>query len=214
MNDDFDSVSEDLNYDEVSLGKPPSYTRVSRIDISPEAERKRKEAYEKWLKSVNARERERKRLQKEREEAVKAKIVEEEEMKRAANDEKVKEWMKKKELEAQKKLTRLNELKKRPSDVDLNKKTKDYKKAIDFKEWLEKKNDEHKAQKQMEEDRKKLQKDYRVCRESTSAALYSKWKESSKKTPKPVPMNRGLESLRGSTTKIFVNPIAWKSLED
>jgi coiled-coil domain-containing protein 34 len=217
VNDDFDSVSDDLNYDDsISLNKPPSYTRVSRIDNSPEAEKKRKEAYEKWLKSVNVRERERKRLQREREEAMIAKRLEEEESKRAANDEKVKEWMKKKELEAQKKLTRLNELKTRScsSEIDLCRKTKDFKKAIDFKQWLEKKNDEHKVQKRNEEERKKLQKDYRVCRESTSAALYSKWKESSKKTPKPVPMNRGLDSLRGSTTKIFVNPIAWKSLDD
>lgn len=214
VNDDFDSMSDDLNYDD-SLVKPPSYTRVSRINISPEAEKKRKEAYEKWLKTVKARERERKRMQKEREEAMLAKKIEEEESKKAANDEKIKEWMKKKELEAQKKLTRLNELKKRSSDIEVvNRKTKDFKKAIDFKQWLEKKNDEHKEQKRIEEERKKLQKDYRVCRESTSAALYSKWKESSRKTPKPVPMNRGLESLRGSTTKIFVNPIAWKSLDE
>lgn len=187
--------------------------RVSCIDVSPEMEKKRKEAYEKWLSGVKARDRERKRLQKEREEALMAKKLEAEELKKAANDEKVKEWMKKKECEAQKKLNRLNELKRRSSNVDLKEKTKDLKKAIDFEKWLEKKNDEHKVQKRLELERKKLQKDYRVCRESTSAVVYSKWKKSSKNTPKPVPMNRGLESLRGSTTKIFVNPIEWKSLD-
>lgn len=211
---DFDSLSDEMKYDDLcELKKPSSFTRISRINISPEVEKKRKEAYSNWLKSANSRERERRRLQREQEEAVKAKRLEDEEMKRAANEEKVKEWMKRKELEVQKKLTRLNELRNRSSDVDM-KKTKDFKKAIDFKQWLEKKNDEHKEQKRVTEERKKLQKDYRICRESTSAAVYSKWKETSKRMPKPVPMNRGLDSLRGSTTKIFVNPIAWKSLDE
>lgn len=214
MNDDFDSLSDELKDEESFAGKKSnSYTRVCRVNASPEEDKKRAEAYQKWLKSANVRERERKRLQREREEAAKARELEIEELKRAASGEKVREWMKRKEIEAQKKLTRLNELKLRSSEVDVKKAPKDNKKAIDFQQWLEKKNDEHKAQKRMQEERKKLQKDYRVCRESTSAAVYSKWKQSSKNVAKPVPLNRGLESLRGSTTKIFVNPIEWKSLD-
>lgn len=210
MNDDFDSFSDD---EFVAPSKPPSFTRISRINANPEAEKKRKEAYDNWLKAVNARERERKRRQKEREEAEEAKKHESHEVKKAQRDEKIKMWMEKKESEAKEKLTRLNELKKRSSDINL-KKPKDFKRAIDFKQWIEIKNDEYRAQKRSLEEQKHLQRDYRKCRESTSAAVYSKWKESSKGIPKPVPFNRGLESLRGSTTKIFVNPIAWKTLDE
>lgn len=209
MNDDFDSISDE----EFMPSKPPSFTRISRIALSPEAQKKRKEAYENWLKAVNVRERERRRQQKEREEAEKAKKLENEEVKKAERDEKIKMWMEKKETEAKEKLTRLNELKKRSSDINL-KKPKDFKRAIDFRQWIEMKNDEHQAQKRSMEEKNHLQRDYRKCRESTSAAVYSKWKEASKNTPKPVPFNRGLESLRGSTTKIFVNPIAWKTLDE
>lgn len=196
------------------MPRKPSYTRISRINVSPETERKRKEAFDNWLKGVKAREREQKRQQKEREEAIKQKRLEEEELKKAQSDAKIKHWMEKKENEAKEKLNRLNELKKRSSDVNLKKFSRDFKKAIDFKQWIELKNEEHKAQKRADEERKKLQKDYRKCRESTSAAVYNKWKETSKHSPKPVPFNRGLESLRGSTTKIFVNPIAWKTLDE
>lgn len=210
INDDFDSLSDD----EFTLNpKPPSFTRISRINADPEAEKKRKEAYDNWLKAVNARERERKRRQKERQEAEKTKKLENHEVMKAERDEKIKLWMEKKETEAKEKLTRLNELKKRSSDINL-KKPKDFKRAIDFKQWIEIKNDEYKAQKRSLEEKQHLQRDYQKCRESTSAVVYSKWKETSKGTPKPVPFNRGLDSLRGSTTKIFVNPIAWKTLDE
>lgn len=162
----------------------------------------------------NARDREMKRQKREAEQEEKLRKMEELEAKRAKNDEKIREWMAKKDLEAREKMNRLNNLRKRASETNLRKPSKELKKAIDFKQWLEMKNEEYRAQKRLETERKHLQRDYQKCRESTSAEIYNKWKESSKSTPKPVPFNRGLESLRGSTTKIFVNPIEWKNLVD
>lgn len=46
----FDDEDEYSQIEEVK--KHPSVTRVSRIDSSPEAEQKRKEAYNKWLNCV------------------------------------------------------------------------------------------------------------------------------------------------------------------
>lgn len=187
-----------------------SYLKLVDKD-SPEMISKRQEAYDKWLKSVEAREREKKRLQKRQEEKNKqdmARILEEAELKKAASNEKVKQWMKKKDIEAQKKLTRLNELKKNASDIE-EKKPKGLKKAIDFQQWIEKKNDEINARKRADEDYKKRIRDYQTCRQSTAIAVYNKWREDSRNFPKPVPMSRGMDSLRASTTKIYVNPIPW-----
>jgi coiled-coil domain-containing protein 34 len=215
FNDDIESLSDYSTFDETfTTQKPPLVTRISRISLSPEEKAKRKEAFDKWLKGVNARERERKRLQRERMEAEREKKLEEEELRREQSEEKIKKWMAKKESEAKEKLTRLNDLRKRSSETSETKKPKELKKAIDFKEWLERKNEQQKSQKQNHEERKKLVTNYRKCRESTSAVAYSRWKESSRSTPKPVPFGRGLESLRGSTTKMFMNPIPWKSLDE
>lgn len=210
-----DSLSDFSTYDETcGPRKPPLVTRISRIKLSPEAEEKRKEAFDKWLKGVNAREREKKRLQRERMEAEKEKRLEEEELRREQSEEKIKKWMAKKEREAKEKLTRLNDLKKRPSETSEKKPTKELKKAIDFKQWLEKKNEQQKSEKSEHEERKKFVTNYRKCRESTSAVAYNRWKETSRNTPKPVPFGRGLESLRGSTTRMYMNPIPWKTVDE
>lgn len=52
--DNFSSNSDEVVFDddEQTLKKPPSVTKSCRIDFSPEAESKRKEAFEKWLNSV------------------------------------------------------------------------------------------------------------------------------------------------------------------
>lgn len=213
MTDDLDSLFEGMTN---TVRKMASCSYLKLVDKnSPEMISKRKEAFDKWLKKVEVREREKRQQQKEQEEKskeVKNKMLEEAKLIKAASEEKVKQWMEKKEIEAQKKLTRLNELKKRSSDMEVRK-TKDLKKFIDFHQWIEKKNDELTAKKRADEEYKKRMRDYQNCRKSTANVIYNRWKEDSKNFPKPVPMSRGLDSLRGSTTKIYVNPIAWKSID-
>lgn len=124
----------------------------------------------------------------------------------------VQQWMTKKRIEAQEKVSRLNKLKKISNDEQ--KKQKDFKNALDFQQWIKVKNLNHQATKREQEEKKKLSVTYQKCRESISNASYDKWKHSSNGKPKPVRMNRGLESLRGSTTKIFLNPVPWETSDD
>ncbi|CAG9802542.1 unnamed protein product [Chironomus riparius] len=191
-----------------------SYTfkKICRIDMSPEAEAKRREAYDNWLKAVNEREKEKKRRQKERIEAEHKMKLEKEEYKKFKNDEKVKAWNERKRREAEKKICRLNDMK-QVTEKKVNEKPKEFKKAIRFEEWVTKKNEEYKALKAQKAEEKIKLKEYSKTRETVSDVVFKKWLKNSKNVAKPVPLNRGLDSLRGSTTKLYVNPTPWKSLE-
>lgn len=126
----------------------------------------------------------------------------EKEMK-AKSEEKVLKWMHKKRIEADKKLACLNELQKMSIQ---NEKPKVFKKSINFEDWLKMKNEKlltDKKQTTVKETKNETSK----RRESIS---HERWLRTSSSKPKPVPMSRGLDSLKGSTTKLFVNPEPWK----
>ena len=124
---------------------------------------------------------------------------------------KVEEWMRKKKVEAEKKMQRLIEMK---AAQDANKKPKEFKKGINFNDWLNKKNEDliqfQKKQDKKNKQLEKAKKNDRNCRETVSSASYEKWIQSAPSKPKPVPFNQGLDSLRGSTNKIYINPEPWK----
>lgn len=184
-----------------------SATRLRRIDTTPEAMEKRRRAFENWLKNVTKREQKRKQLQQERIEAERLRQLELEEERRMENDKKVREWNEKKRREAQKKMSRIHELKQ--ATIDRVKAPKEFKKALRFDEWVAKKNKDLKNTKEQQAKEREMENLYSKTREVLSATSYKKWMHNSKNTAKPVPFNRGLDSLRGSTTSLFVNPNQW-----
>lgn len=128
------------------------------------------------------------------------------------SEEKVDKWMREKQIEAEKKMVRLEAMKK-AAEVVKNK-PKEFKRAINYQEWLDKKKEESIYIKKQEEERKLqneiAKKNRKKCRDNVSSASYDKWIRSASSKAKPVPCGQGLESLRGSTTKIFINPEPWK----
>lgn len=116
--------------------------------------------------------------------------------------------MRKKEIEAEKKIAKISEAKK--ALIAANNKPKEFKKAINYQDWLAKKNESLELKKKEEEVKQNAAKDYKKCRKSTSNISFEKWVRSSSSKPKPVPMGKGLDSLRGSTTKLYINPEPWK----
>ena len=116
--------------------------------------------------------------------------------------------MKNKQTEAEKKMARLMSIKK--NSEALIKKPMELKKALNYEEWLQKKNETHLTSKKKDEDIKKLAKTTQQLRETVSSASYRKWVRNSSTMPKPVPFGKNLLSLKGSTTKIYVNPEPWK----
>ncbi|CAO1392475.1 unnamed protein product [Diamesa serratosioi] len=88
------------------------------------------------------------------------------------------------------------------------------KKNVDFQQWIQKKNQEQKAKKLKAEEKQKLTETHQKCRNTLSNLSYDKWSRSAQNKPKHVPLNQGLDTLRGSVSKIYINPIPWKNLDD
>lgn len=130
------------------------------------------------------------------------------EQRKQKSEEKVEKWLKKKQIEGEKKIARLLEMKRAAAAA--NTKPKEFKKAINFEEWMSKKNDDLLALKIKQEEKKKATKTVQKVRESVSTASYEKWSRKASSKAKPVPFNKGLASLSGSTTKIYINPEPWK----
>lgn len=49
-------------------------------------------------------------------------------------------------------------------------------------------------------------------RRKAAAEAWDKWLADAAKKPKPVPLNRGIFTLRGTISDIFVNPNEWKPI--
>jgi coiled-coil domain-containing protein 34 len=120
---------------------------------------------------------------------------------------KVQEWMEKKKIEAEKKMARINEMKKNLEVI--KEKPKEFKKAINFQQWINQKNESLMTAKKRQEEKKKDSANYRKYRDISSSQSYDKWVRSASAKPKPVPIGKGLDSLRGSSTRIYVNPEPW-----
>ena len=63
--------------------------------------------------------------------------------------------------------------------------------------------------KQQEEERRRELEDQR---RQMAEEAWEKWIAEAAKKPKPVPLNRGIFTLRGTISDIFVNPNEWKPI--
>lgn len=119
--------------------------------------------------------------------------------------------MRRKQIEADKKITRLEQLK-NEAEAALSK-PKEFKRVINFGDWMKQKSDEVLAKKKDEQEKQKMQeklnKTHQQCRKAVSDAAFKNWARKSYSMAKPVAAGKGLDSLRGSTTKLYVNPQPW-----
>lgn len=79
-----------------------------------------------------------------------------------------------------------------------------------FENWLLKKANYDKNLKEKIKEQLEQKKILEETKKKISEKIYQKWLENAPYKPKPVPMNNGLLSLKGSTTEIFKNPEPWK----
>ncbi|CAO1411311.1 unnamed protein product [Diamesa hyperborea] len=213
--DDFESDSEELLTDDngfIENVKPTSVKQFKIGRILEQDDDKRRESYKKWLSAVTNKEKEKRKLQQQaRKEEENAKKLAENERK-YKSQEIVTRWMQeKKEKEVQRK-SRAEESRKVPDSPPRRPPT--IKKNVAFDQWLQKKNQEEKAKKMKMEEKQKLNETYQKCRNTLSGLSYDKWSRNAQSKPKHVPLNQGLDTLRGSISKIYINPIPWKNLDD
>lgn len=203
---DFDNQAGGDAFDDSST----KISRIHRVELTPEQVQAKKERHEKWLKEKLARQREQRRLEQE-------KLEHEQELKEQAEQERrqkssnsLQQWMNKKKLDAERKQARLKQ-----AEVDFQQRQQAKKetltKQISFDDWVESKAAEVKQPKIIA--RKPKTCDDKVdksTRQVKSQLSYDNWLAASKSKPKPVPLNRGLATLRGSMTKLQINPVPWK----
>ncbi|XP_035904587.1 coiled-coil domain-containing protein 34-like [Anopheles stephensi] len=165
------------------------------------------EAYRKWLKAKNEeirKNREKEMLQKQELHRQKALEAEQREL---TNKKKIQEWMERKKQNCKKSSTK--PAKDKPLDTSSEHLQCDP--DTKYKKWL------LKVRKQEEEKRlrdltvKQLEQKIQQEKKKISEEIYQEWLKNAKYKPKPVPLNQGPNTLRGTVSKIFINPEPWKS---
>lgn len=125
--------------------------------------------------------------------------------KKKASEEKYQEWLKKKsstsivKKKSPKSSSPTVSHAKSQEDIDQN-----------FENWLLKKANYDKTLKEQIKEQLEQKKILEETKKKISEKIYEKWLENAPYKPKPVPMNQGLLSLKGSTTEIYKNPEPWK----
>ncbi|XP_037948126.1 coiled-coil domain-containing protein 34-like [Teleopsis dalmanni] len=157
--------------------------------------------------------------------SAKKKIKSEEEArrKREEDNKKENEELRKRESELRFQMW-LQEKSRKKSEEKLNKKTPSNtsstiktKAAVDpektkvkLLQWEENKRIQYekKRKEQLDIDRRKREAE--SLRQENATRAWEEWLKKAPKKPKPVPLNRGLQTLQGTVSELYVNPIQWQ----
>lgn len=81
-----------------------------------------------------------------------------------------------------------------------------------LEEWQRKKQLQEERQRMIKRQEEKKRKELEEKRRQVAADAWEKWLADAAKKPKPVPLNRGILTLRGTISDIFVNPNEWQPI--
>ncbi|XP_049291581.1 coiled-coil domain-containing protein 34-like [Anopheles funestus] len=180
--------------------------QIIRVNVTPKKRERDPEAYKKWLKSKN--EEIRKNREKEllaRQELQRQKELEEERRKEI-NKKKIQEWIAGKKQSSKKSNAK-------PIDckyVDSSSEHLNCDADAKYKSWLLKVKKQEEEKKLRDLTVKQLEQEILQEKKKMSEEIYQQWLKTAKHKPKPVPLNQGPHTLRGTVSKIFVNPEPWK----
>ncbi|XP_037946117.1 uncharacterized protein LOC119678387 isoform X2 [Teleopsis dalmanni] len=163
------------------------------------------EAFQNWLKA--------KKTQKEKEIKLKlkadAKKREKEELRKVESHVKVQQWEERKRIEKAAEIAKRKLVLEKTQTSKLTiKKTESNLKVM---EWEYTKMQLAVEKKQMQKAELELKKAQEEMRREQANEAWNKWITKAKDKPKPVPLNRGLDSLRGSLSQTYINPNEWKT---
>ncbi|KAK9881646.1 hypothetical protein WA026_017165 [Henosepilachna vigintioctopunctata] len=80
---------------------------------------------------------------------------------------------------------------------------------LEFERWLQKKNEMKMAMENLERLRAMQKKIDNQRRLEMNEAAFQQWVKTAKNKPTPIPLNRGLDSLRSSVSVTYINPVPW-----
>uniref|UniRef100_A0A182P9X2 Coiled-coil domain-containing protein n=1 Tax=Anopheles epiroticus TaxID=199890 RepID=A0A182P9X2_9DIPT len=186
-------------------------SQIIKVNVAFKKRDRDPEAYKKWLKSKNE------EIRKNREKEMMTKLLYQrqkeldEQTRKEENKKKIQEWMERKKQGSCKQningnpVNNPNSSRHSPPDHLLCDPDAKY------KSWL------HQVRKREEERRirdqavKELEKKIQEEKKKMSEEVYQGWLKGAKHKPKPVPLNQGPHTLRGTVSSIFINPEPWKS---
>ncbi|XP_058833423.1 coiled-coil domain-containing protein 34-like [Topomyia yanbarensis] len=173
-------------------------------------------AYDKWLKAKIETERKRKESERMRQRREEAKKKMEAEKRKLESEEKLKRWMERKEQEEQKKKKQQEKKKGNGQEKSITDKKwlPNDESVTNFNVWLSRVKQQEEQAKLRQLAKQRIEEEFKNQRQDLSKMFYDEWLKSVKDKPKPVPLNRGTESLRGTISKIFINPNPWQVTTD
>ncbi|KAF2899290.1 hypothetical protein ILUMI_06884 [Ignelater luminosus] len=177
---------------------------VTASNSSDDLDRQR-DTYKKWIIKKNE---EKKRIE---ENKIYLKEVEEQEKQKRLEQERenFKRWLLNKKKEQERiKLEKEKQLE-QEKEKEAEKERRNLECKLRFQLWLKKKEEaelEKKLKAQIEQMKVSGNKQQRT---QMNEKAYKTWLETSKTKPKPIPLGRGLESLRSSMSVTYINPIPW-----
>uniref|UniRef100_A0A182X6H6 Coiled-coil domain-containing protein n=1 Tax=Anopheles quadriannulatus TaxID=34691 RepID=A0A182X6H6_ANOQN len=195
---------------DLNLDSDPS-SQIIKVNIAHKKRVSDPEAYKNWLKAKNE------EIRKNREKELLAKQElqrqkeQEEEKRKEESKKKIKEWMQRKKQDSTKKATNPKAAKERQHSQSSSSEHLYCDPDAKFKSWLlnvRKREEEKRLRAQTV---KQLEKKIQDEKKKISDEIYQEWLKSAKHKPKPVPLNQGPHTLRGTVSQIFINPQPWKS---
>lgn len=81
-----------------------------------------------------------------------------------------------------------------------------------LEEWEHRKRLEIERRRMLKQQEEERRRELEEQRRHMAEEAWEKWIADAAKKPKPVPLNRGIFTLRGTISDIFVNPNEWKSI--
>lgn len=160
--------------------------------------RQSNDAYDNWLSGKK-----RQHLYKQQAAREKKKIEQEEEQnRRKLNEMRVQDWCKRKAQQS------INAVKRRTinerSQTQLNQDVK-----LRLQAWEMRKNQEAEQRRQMQENLEYRKHQEQQLRRQRADLAWNQWIKSAAHRPKPVPLNQGFKTLRGTISDIYINPNQW-----
>uniref|UniRef100_A0A182WIV1 Coiled-coil domain-containing protein n=1 Tax=Anopheles minimus TaxID=112268 RepID=A0A182WIV1_9DIPT len=191
---------------DVNSSSDPKH-QIIKVIIAPKKRERDPEAYKKWLKTKND------EMRKNREKDILSKLELqrqkelEEEQRKQINRKKLQEWMERKKQNGRKSATKPVNDKSPDSSSEHLHCDPDAK----YKNWLlnVKKREEEKKLRDLTV--KQLEQEIKHEKKKMSNEIYQQWLKNAKHKPKPVPLNQGPNTLRGTVSKLYVNPEPWKN---
>ncbi|XP_053699157.1 uncharacterized protein LOC128746133 [Sabethes cyaneus] len=188
-------------------------TSTTVAQIIPKRRERDPNAFDKWLKAKIETERTWKEKEQKRKRREEARKKLEEERRKQESEEKLKKWMKRKEQERKKKeeIQQKQKQKKEAEQSVSRNWTNSDDSVTNFNVWLSRVKQQENLKKMRQLAKQRMEEEFKHQRQDLSRLFYDEWLKSAKDKPKPVTLNRGVESLRGRISKIFINPNPWQA---